>query len=561
VVFEAAGPSWHPGPSSSTASSADGRGNCSANAVGPGNRVPSLGGARKDLSRHPSLSAQTTPRPVATPMTPPRSWEALGPFGVWLGRQADYGAQMDIKFVGACQTVTGSMHLVRTEHGTILLDCGMFQGRRRQSYDLNCNLPLPVDDIVATVLSHAHIDHSGTIPLLVKRGYKGPIYTTPATRDLATVMLADSASIQEQDARYLNRRAKKKGLDVEPAVPLYDEKDVLEAIGRFHSVPYGFPTYLTPHVKLTFLDAGHVLGSAIVILDIEEQGRTRRVVFTGDLGRVNMPILEDPVVPENAEVLIMESTYGDRLHDDIGQMDDELADVVARTHARGGKVIIPSFALERAQELVYALRALRAEGRLPSVPVYVDSPLTVRITDVFKLHPECYDQETRELLKGRSSPFEFPELRYTQSVDDSKAIVADKQPMIVISASGMCEVGRICHHLRSIIEDDKNTVLIVGYQAQHTLGRRLVEKRRRVKIFGVERDRRAEVVVLNGFSAHADQHDLLDYATQCREKGGKLKQIALVHGDLKPQKVLADKLSDLGFERPIIPESGDTLAL
>jgi len=484
-----------------------------------------------------------------------------GAIGVWPPSQADYAAPMDIKFVGACQTVTGSMHLIRTDHGCILLDCGMFQGKRRQSHELNANLPLPVKDIVATVLSHAHIDHSGMIPLLVKRGYKGPIYSTPATRDLATVMLADSAAIQEQDARYLNRQAKKKGLDIEPAEPLYDERDVLEAIGRFHSVPYGFPTYLTPKVKLTLLDAGHVLGSAIVVLDIEEDGGSRRIVFTGDLGRANMPILEDPTVPEGAEVLIMESTYGNRRHDDIGRMDDDLAEVINRTYERGGKVIIPSFALERAQELVYALRGLRAKGRLPSMPVYVDSPLTVKITDVFKLHPECYDKETRELLKGRNSPFEFPELRYTQSVDDSKAIVADGQPMIVISASGMCEFGRILHHLKSTIEDDKNTVLIVGYQAVHTLGRRLVEKRRQVKIFGVKRDRRAEVVVMNGFSAHADQQDLLDYATQCRDNSGKLKHVALVHGDVGPQKVLAGKLGDLGFAPPIIPASGDVLDL
>jgi len=468
---------------------------------------------------------------------------------------------MELQFVGACQTVTGSMHLVNTKRGSILLDCGLFQGKRRESHERNKHLPLPIGDIVATVLSHAHIDHSGAIPLLFKQGYAGPIYSTPATRDLATIMLADSAHIQEQDARHLNKQAKKRGGDHELVEPLYGQQDVLEAIGSFHSVPYGFSSYLTPEVKLTFLDAGHVLGSAIVVLDIEEQGAARRVVFSGDIGRVNMPILEDPAVPDNADVLIMESTYGDRLHDDIRQMDNDLGDVIRRTHERGGKVIIPSFALERAQEIVYALKGLKARGEIPDMPVYVDSPLTVKLTDVFKLHPECYDEETRALLNGRSSPFEFDDLHYVEAVDDSKAITADKRPMIVISASGMCEVGRICHHLRSTIESPKNTVLIVGYQAQHTLGRRLVEKRDRVRIFGMEHERRAEVVVLNGFSAHGDQRDLVDYAVKCRKAGGKMKHIALVHGELGPQKVLAAKLQEQGLPRPFIPASGDKLAI
>jgi metallo-beta-lactamase family protein len=467
---------------------------------------------------------------------------------------------MEVQFVGAAQTVTGSMHLVRTRHGNILLDCGLYQGRRRESYQRNKNLPVPTDNLIAVALSHAHIDHSGALPMLVRRGWKGPVYSTPATRDLATVMLRDSAYIQEQDARHLNKQRDREHLDVEVAAPLYDEKDVLETISRFHSVPYGFRSYLNPHICLTFVDAGHVLGSAITILEVEENGKWTRLAFTGDLGRMNMPILEDPVVPENIDVLITESTYGDRLHDDIEKMDDDLAAVVKRTYERGGKVIIPSFALERAQEVVFALKKLRKAGRLPNIPVYVDSPLTVKITDVFKLHPECYDDETRQMLKGHDSPFEFPELRYIEQVEDSKAITASNEPAIIISASGMCEAGRILHHLRGAIESPNNTVLIVGYQAQHTLGRRLVEHRQKVRIFGVERERRAEVVVLNGFSAHADQGDLLSFADQVKAKG-PLKRIALVHGDPKPQKVLSDKLVDRGHERPFVPAPGDVWEL
>ena len=467
---------------------------------------------------------------------------------------------MDIKFVGAAQTVTGSMHLVRTKAGPILLDCGLYQGRRREAYERNKHLPVPAKDIVAVALSHAHIDHSGALPMLVKNGFRGPIYTTPATRDLATVMLRDAAYIQQQDARHLNKQRDKHNLAVDEAVPLYDERDVLATIKMFHSVPYGFRSYLTPQIALTFLDAGHVLGSAITVLEIEEGPVKKTIAFTGDLGRVNMPILEDPQVPENVDVLITESTYGDRLHDDIEKMDDDLAAIIKKTYERGGKVIIPSFALERAQEVVYALKQLQSEGRLPDIPVYVDSPLTVKITDVFKLHPECYDDETRELLSGRNSPFDFKGLRYIESVEDSKAITARDEPMVIISASGMCEAGRILHHLKATIEDDKNSVLIVGYQAKHTLGRRLVERRDRIRIFGVERDRLADVHVLNGFSAHADQQDLLDYAEACRKKG-PLEKVVLVHGDPRPQEILAGKLKNLGFDAPFIPKAGDTLAL
>jgi len=465
---------------------------------------------------------------------------------------------MKLEFIGAAQTVTGSMHLVRTRAGAVLLDCGLFQGTRRESNDKNRNLAVPVRDLKAVVLSHAHIDHSGAIPLLYKQGYEGPVYATPATRSLCAVMLRDAAAIQEQDARYINKQNKKDGNDEDLVLPLYDDEDVVRAIEHFIAVPYRTKIQIQPDVQLTFHDAGHVLGSAIVALDIEEGTKKQRLVFTGDLGRAGRPILHDPEVPDGTSVLITESTYGDRLHDGMEKMDDDLAAVVNRTFKRGGKVIIPSFALERAQEVVFALKKLRRAGAIPRIPVFVDSPLTVKITDIFKLHPECYDAETRALLKGNNSPFDFEDLAYVEDKEVSKRITASSDPAIIISASGMCEAGRVLHHLRTAVSDEKNTVLIVGYQAMHTLGRRLVERRGRVRIFGVERDRRCEVVVLNGFSAHADQKDLLKYAADCRAKG-PVDQIVLVHGDPAPQRVLRGKLGEKGFDKVAIPAAGDQL--
>ena len=466
---------------------------------------------------------------------------------------------IELEFVGAAQQVTGSMHLVHTKHATILLDCGLFQGRRNESYARNKDLGVDATKIDAVVLSHAHIDHSGALPLLVKNGYQGPIYVTPATRDLCAVMLEDAAMIQGTDARFLNKQIDQGRLESPHVLALYDDGDVVRTLSQTVSIPYKHVMSIADGVKLSFLDAGHVLGSAIVLLDIEDEGATKRICFTGDLGRKNMPILRDPEVPTGVHALITESTYGDRFHAAIQEMDEQLAKVITRTHARGGKVVIPSFSLERAQEIVLSLKKLVGSGRMPKMPVYVDSPLTVKITDVFKLHPECYDDETRALLRT-DSPFDFPLLEYVADKEDSKAIDSSPEPCVVISASGMCESGRILHHLKATIEDDKNTVLIVGFQAQHTLGRRLVEQRARVKIFGVERDRRAEVVVLNGFSAHADQRELLEFADATR-KAGSLSSIALVHGEPRAQGVLKSELEKKGFSRVQVPARGDRMSV
>ncbi|MGB8329257.1 MAG: MBL fold metallo-hydrolase [Polyangiales bacterium] len=466
---------------------------------------------------------------------------------------------MQVEFVGAVGgDVTGSRHVVRTENASMLLDCGLFQGRRSETIERNRDLGVRARDIDLVVLSHAHIDHSGALPRLYRQGFRGPIYCTPATRDLCAAMLEDSAEIQSQDAEYINRRIEKNGADMKHVEPLYDQKDVIGTLELMVGIPYHRPQRIAEGVVLTYYDAGHVLGSAMVALDVDVIGEQRRLVFSGDLGRRHMPLLRDPEIPPGASCLVMESTYGDRNHDPIERMEDELHEVVRRTVERGGKVIVPSFALERAQEIIYALKHLRAQGRLPEVPVYVDSPLTVKLTDVFRIHPDCFDEEARRLLMEGDSPFDFEGLRYVSSVEDSKAIDRNDEPCIVISASGMCEFGRVVHHLVAAIENRKNTVLIVGFQAQHTLGRRLVELQTRVRIFGVERERHAEVAVLNGFSAHADQNDLLDYAEAVR-RAGPLRQVALVHGEDKPRETLKTLLEERGFPSVRTPRRGDRI--
>lgn len=466
---------------------------------------------------------------------------------------------VELRCIGAAQTVTGSRHILRTAHTTLLLECGLFQGHRRESLERNRQLGFSAGEIDAVVLSHAHIDHSGALPMLCKQGYRGPIYTTPATRDLCAVMLLDAANIQASDARYLNRAIERDHLDAEPVEPLFDQDDVALTMGQITTVPYHRKLQVSPDISVTFLDAGHVLGSAIVVLDVDDDGESKRIVFTGDLGRRGLPILRDPELPDGANVLISESTYGDRLHPPLDDLDDELAQVVTRTHARGGKVIIPSFALERAQQIIFSLKRLFAAGRIPkSMPVYVDSPLTVNITQVFRLHPECFDSAAHEFVRGGDSPFDFPQLHYTPSVEESRAIDRESEPCVVIAASGMCEAGRVLHHLRATVEDPKNTVVIVGFQAQHTLGRRIVERRPWIRIFGVERPLHAEVVVMNGFSAHADRSELLAFAENVRARGA-LRDVVLVHGEPAAQSALKQGLTERGFASVRVPSSLDIM--
>jgi metallo-beta-lactamase family protein len=451
---------------------------------------------------------------------------------------------MKLHFLGAAQEVTGSLVVVETEEGTLLVDCGLYQGRREESRRRNRELPREAVKASGAILTHAHIDHSGSFPTLVKKGFAGTIWATPATRDLCAHMLRDAAFIQQADADYLNRKFAADP-DHVPIEPLYDEQDAVHALDRFVAVPYHRAFNPLPKVTARFIDAGHILGSASIVLDVEERGKRRRLAFSGDLGRAGLPILRDPEHPEPPlDYLVMESTYGNRVHGDVAQMHADLERVVKETAARGGKVIVPAFAVGRTQELLFALSSLSRAGRLPSIPVFVDSPLATDVTSVFRFHPECFDAETRAYLDQHGDVFTFPELRFTNSRDESMRLNTLAGPAVIISASGMCEAGRILHHLRNNIEDPKNTVMIVGFMARHTLGRKLVERQRQVKIFGVERDLRARVEVLNAFSAHADRDDLLAYAVH---SGAATRRVFLTHGEPEQQEPLRTAITGAGL--------------
>ena len=467
---------------------------------------------------------------------------------------------IELEFLGAAQTVTGSKHLLRTSRASVLLDCGLFQGHRKEANLKNKKLLINHEKLDAIVLSHAHIDHSGAIPRIFKNGYRGPIYSTFATRDLCSPMLLDTAKIMKGDSEYIQKLISKGNISLEPVEPLYDEEDVVGALSLFVGISYHKKQNIAPGVDLTFLDAGHVLGSAITILDIEDEGEKLRIAYTGDLGRDHLPILRNPEIPDNVSCLIIESTYGDRIHDPIELNNNALADAINKTYKRGGKIVIPSFALERAQQLIYSLKTLREKKRIPFIPVYVDSPLTVKITDVFKLHPECYDSETLRLIEGENSPFDFSGLNYVESVEHSKSVSSANESSIIISASGMCEGGRVLHHLSSMIEDPKNTIIVIGFQAENTLGRRIVEKQPKVKIFGNMYHLNAEVVVLNGFSGHADQSNLVEFVNKVSLKSD-LKKIILVHGEFKSQRNLKTKLETLELRSIEIPSMSSVIKL
>lgn len=461
---------------------------------------------------------------------------------------------------GAAGGVTGSKHVIETSRARILLDCGLFQGRRAESVQRNRTLGIDPREIDAVVLSHAHIDHSGALPRLVKLGYRGPIYCTPATRDLCQSMLTDAAMIQASDARYVNKLIDRDKIDMERVEPLYERDDVDQTISQMVPLVYHIKRKIAHGIELTFHDAGHVLGSALSALDIEDEAKKRRLLFSGDLGRTNAPILRDPEVVDGVQVLALESTYGDRKHAARSDMEAALAEVLTRVHKRGGKVLVPSFALERAQEVLYAIKTLRLQKRIPPIRVYVDSPLTVQITEVFRRHPECYDRGAGDMLAEGHSPFDFENLEYVSSVESSKAIDAHEGPCVIISASGMCEGGRVLHHLKSIVGSSKNAILIVGYQAQHTLGRRIVERRPRIRIFGVERKLSAEVEVLNGLSAHADVEELSAFA-RATDEAGALDTMILVHGEPNAQEALAERLEEEGRPRPFIAQPGKPISL
>ena len=461
---------------------------------------------------------------------------------------------MKITFWGAARTVTGSRHLVQVNSKQILLDCGMFQGRRAESEAQNRTFPFKSRDIDAVVLSHAHIDHSGSLPALVKEKFGGPIHTTRATADLLNPMLRDSAHIQERDAAYLNKRnSQKKMRAVEP---LYTESDVEDTLALLHLHSYGVGFELFPGVRAHYLDAGHILGSALTVLDLETNGRNRRVCFTGDLGRNHLPIIRDPETVQDVDTLIIESTYGNRLHHETADVPHIMEKLLNRAHERSGKIIIPAFAVGRTQEIVVVLKKLFESKRVKPMPVYVDSPLAVNVTEVFREHEECYDEATLALLHDeKTDPFGFRLIHYVHDVEESKALNTKKGPMIIISASGMCEAGRIRHHLLNNIENPDTLILIVGFQAEHTLGRKLADQLPEVKIFGEPYQRRAEVRVIDAFSAHADRDELMGWVKALKHPPRK---IFVVHGEESQSLSFAEELRANGFRKTIVPEPGET---
>jgi len=462
-----------------------------------------------------------------------------------------------LTFWGAAQTVTGSLHLLEYDGRRVLMDCGLFQGRRAEAAERNRTFPVPPSEVDAVLLSHAHIDHSGLLPKLYREGFRGRVYATHATADLCETMLADSAHIQEKDAAWVNRRERRKGDDA--IQPLYGRIDAERVMETFEGVDYDASYSPLPGLEVEYRDAGHILGSATMVLTVTEGDRTVKLGFTGDVGRPERPILRDPAPMADCDYLICESTYGGKTHEPRDRAKERLAEVVAAAASRGGKVIIPAFAVGRTQEIVYRLDELSNEGRLPPVPVFVDSPLAVNVTEIFRRHPECYDAELREYMERDQNPFGFARLTYIHNVADSKKLNTSRLPMVIISASGMCEAGRILHHLRNNIADPRNTVMIVGYCAEHTLGRRIVEKRPEVRIFGETHRLRAHVEVMNSYSAHADEPELVDFVSHL--DADRLKKIFLVHGDPERQEALGLALTAAGYPKPLAPARGESFEL
>jgi metallo-beta-lactamase family protein len=448
---------------------------------------------------------------------------------------------------GAAREVTGSRHFLDVDGRTIQVDCGAFQGHRKEADEKNRKVFHNPRNISALILTHGHFDHCGLLPVLVKQGYEGNIFSTAATRDIASLVMMDSARIQARDREYLSKQAAKKGQQF-TWEPLFDETHVLSAVDKFVTLSYGRKISVIDGVSCEFYDAGHIIGSSLASLTVRDRDSAGevRVVFSGDLGRKGKPIIRDPQPVPAPDFLIMESTYGDRLHDSAADSLGKLADVVSRTAGRGGKIIIPAFAVERTQELVYFLHLLTDARKIPEIPIYVDSPMATNATAIFQVHPECYDEEiSAAFLRHQKNPFGFNNLRYTSSVQESKDLNNLKEPAIIISADGMCEAGRIVHHLANTVEDARNTILIVGFMAADTLGRRIKEGQKDVRIMGTPCRVRAAVEELSTFSAHADYKEIGEYISGLDRS--RLKKVFLVHGEGPSQEHLKKHLLGLGI--------------
>ncbi len=525
---------------------------------------------------------------------------------------------MRVTFYGAAREVTGSMHLLQTKSDQILLDCGLFQGRRKETEQKNRTIPIDPRDVTNMVLSHGHIDHSGRVPMLPQAGYGGRVISTRASHDVSEFLLMDAAHIQESDAHYLNyktlrsflnqpqnkRRGKTGGKkrpreikkllkknnhrlnselinqlieenDLEAVQPLFTTEEAASSLKLFDSYPYKYPVTIGRDVSVTFYDAGHILGSALSLIKVRQDGRVYNICYTGDIGQFDLPIIEDPTLDfpiedRELDLLIMESTYGDRLHGQRTDLNERLCEVIVETFDRGGTVVIPSFAFGRTQELIYVLHELYKQKKVPRIPVYIDSPLATNLTSVFGSHLEVFDREAHEtFLEQGENPFSFGQIQYVGSVNESMALMRDERPHIVIASSGMCEAGRILHHLRYKVHDEKNTILIVGFMAANTLGRKIQESGLayeesgrtgsppELKILNKMYPLNARVVKLDGFSAHADKDELLCFV---KESNLKIKKIAVVHGEETQSLALARSLEDENFST-IVPQSGETIQI
>lgn len=466
---------------------------------------------------------------------------------------------MKITFHGAARTVTGSKHLLTLNNGTkILLDCGMFQGMGKETYPLNRELGFNAREVNYMILSHAHIDHSGLIPLLVKYGFNGRIYGSDATLDMAAILLKDSAHIQEADSKFVNKKRSAEGR--EPVEPLYTKEDVDDALLLFEPIPYETPLTIDENVELQLFDAGHIIGSSTVFLKIKEDGKITRIGFSGDVGRYGDPILKSPQPFPQVDYMLIEATYGNRLHDKIEETPEHLRDLIVETCVgKRGKLIIPAFSVGRTQELLYALNELELDNELPRIKYYVDSPLSKSATEVVKKHPECFNRAVQKIMKYDKDPFDFKGLHFIEDKRESQALNQTKDPCVIISASGMAEAGRVKHHIANSIENPKNTILMVGYCAENTLGARLKERPSEVSIFGDIFKVKADIRQIESMSAHADYNDLCQYLSILDP--GKVKQVFIIHGEPDAQDEFRDKLVRKGFLDVIIPDRGETYGL
>ena len=476
-------------------------------------------------------------------------------------RRIGYNHFMEINFysLGAAEEVTGSKHVLEIDGESYLIDCGAFQGKRAEADRKNRDFGISADKIEAAILTHGHFDHCGLFPLLVKNGYTGNIFATPASRSIASLIMMDSANIQARDAEYLRKQAGKKGEKFN-WTPLYTEKDAIAATGQMIGISYHRPMHISGDVKLEFFDAGHILGSAMAFLTVKKDGKEVNILATGDLGRKGKPIIRDPDKTPPPDYIILESTYGNRTHENSADAMDKLAEITERVVKNRGRLIIPAFAIERTQELVYYFHLLTDEGIIPEIPIYVDSPMATNATTIFQVHPECYGEEIKQaFIKHHKNPFGFNALHFTTSVTESKALNNHPGPLIIISADGMCEAGRIQHHLIHNIGNPKTTIMTVGYMAQHTLGRRIRDRAEEVKIHGMVLKRRAAVEEINAFSAHADYIEAIAWLKSLDTS--RLKKIFLVHGEPKGQAAFRQHLVNAGFPNVDIVKYGTVYSM